>query len=266
MEFIKAENKLGKPITRKSLLYKSAVEYANYSLNHLEGCSHGCKYPCYAMMIKKRCGAIKSYSDWIKPKIVSNALELLDKELARFKHKIKQVFLCFATDPFMYGIKEVENLTLLILERLNQEKIKSVVISKGLYPKILTDISRFNSQNEYGITVVSLSKDFRKHFEPYSAPVDLRVRALKRLHEAGLKTWVNLEPYPTPNIIKQDIREILNQVSFVDKIAFGKWNYSRNISSFKHYREFYNSMAYEVVKFGLTKSIDVYVKKGTNSS
>jgi len=43
-------------IKRKSLLYKSQVEYADYSLNHVLGCSHGCKYPCYAFMLKKRAG------------------------------------------------------------------------------------------------------------------------------------------------------------------------------------------------------------------
>jgi len=57
-------------IIRKTLLYKSGVEYADYCINHVEGCSHGCKYPCYAMMMKKRCGIIKNYNDWIKPKIV----------------------------------------------------------------------------------------------------------------------------------------------------------------------------------------------------
>jgi len=61
-------------IKRKSLLYKSGVEYADYCINHVEGCSHGCKFPCYAMNMKKRCGVIKDYKDWIKPKIVENAL------------------------------------------------------------------------------------------------------------------------------------------------------------------------------------------------
>ncbi len=61
-------------IERKSLLYKSKVEYADFCLNHVEGCSHGCKYPCYAYMMKKRCGIIKTYEDWCRPKIVSNAL------------------------------------------------------------------------------------------------------------------------------------------------------------------------------------------------
>ena len=74
-----------KKIIRKTLLYKSGVEYADYAINHAEGCSHGCTYPCYAMMMKKRCGVIKTYKDWLTPKIVGNALELLDKEIPKYK-------------------------------------------------------------------------------------------------------------------------------------------------------------------------------------
>jgi len=102
-------------IQRKSLLYQSGVEYADFCINHVEGCSHGCKYPCYAYMMKKRCGVVKTYEDWCQPKIVSNALELLDKEIPKYKYKIKYVHLCFSTDPFMYNQPEVAELSLKII-------------------------------------------------------------------------------------------------------------------------------------------------------
>ena len=97
-------------ITRKTMLYKTGVEYGDYTMNHVLGCTHGCKYPCYAFMLKKRFGQIESYDEWIKPKIVSNTLELLDKEIPRLKNKIQSVQLCFATDPFMYGVEEIISL------------------------------------------------------------------------------------------------------------------------------------------------------------
>ncbi len=131
-----------KTITRKSLLYKSGVEYADYCINHVEGCSHGCTFPCYAMMMKKRCGAIKDYKDWIKPKIVKNSLELLNKEIPKLKDKIKVVHLCFTTDPFMYKYKEVSDLTLKIIERLNKDNIRCMVLTKGIYPKTLKNIKK----------------------------------------------------------------------------------------------------------------------------
>ena len=45
---------MNKSIKRKTLLYKTGVEYGDYTINHIQGCSHGCKYPCYAMMMAKR--------------------------------------------------------------------------------------------------------------------------------------------------------------------------------------------------------------------
>ena len=40
-------------IERKTMLYKTGVEYGDYTMNHIQGCAHGCKYPCYAFMMKK---------------------------------------------------------------------------------------------------------------------------------------------------------------------------------------------------------------------
>ena len=252
-------------IKRKSLLYKSGVEYADYGLNHVEGCSHGCNFPCYAFMIKKRCGVVKTYQEWIQPKIVENALELLDTELPKLKDKIKCVFLCFMTDPFMYKQQEITDLTLKILARLKQDDVKSTVISKGIYPKELLDKSIYGENNDYGSTIVSLSEDYRKRFEPGSAPIKERIKALKRLHNAGLKTWVSMEPYPTPNIVKQDIREILRAISFVDKIVFGKWNYNKMISEQPSSKNFYNSMAGYVIDFCNNHGIEYHIKDGTIS-
>lgn len=120
-------------IQRKSLLYKSEVEYADYCINHVEGCSHGCKYPCYAYLMKKRCGVIKTYADWCQPKLVSNALELLDKEIPKYQSKIQSVHLCFSTDPFMYEQEQVSELSLQIIDRLNNNDIKCTVLTKGIY-------------------------------------------------------------------------------------------------------------------------------------
>jgi len=45
--------------------------------------------PCYAFMIKKRFGQIKSHDEWLEPYLVSNTLALLDKEIPRLKNKVK---------------------------------------------------------------------------------------------------------------------------------------------------------------------------------
>lgn len=250
-------------IKRKTLLYKSGVEYADFGLNHVEGCAHGCKYPCYAMMMKKRCGIIKDYKEWITPKIVSNALELLNEEIPRYKKDIKYVYLCFSTDPFMYKYKKVLDLSLKIIKRLNQDNISVVTISKGIYPKELVKKDTYGENNEYGSTIVSLSENFQKKVEPFAASVEKRIKSLRFLHDKGLKTWVSMEPYPTPNIIKQDLTEILKRVSFVDKIVFGRWNYNALTSYLRDYKSFYNDCAYGVIRFCEKRGIEYHIKGGT---
>lgn len=253
-----------KKIYRKTLLYKSGVEYADFSLNHVEGCSHGCTFPCYAMMMKKRCGVIKDYQDWIKPKIVANALELLDKEIPRYKNRIKFVHMCFSTDPFMYEQPEVSDLSLKIIERLNKDNIRCVVLTKGIYPKALSDVKKYGNRNDYGITLVSLNEGFKKKFEPYSAPYKERIKSLKYLHDKGLKTWVSMEPYPTLNLANQDLSEILSKISFVDKIIFGKLNYNVKSTQFgDNNKEFYQECASTVINFCENNSIEYHVKFGT---
>ena len=262
--FIKRSKKLPW-IMRKSLLYRSNVEYGDFCINHVEGCSNGCRYPCYAMIMKIRCGAIKSYEDWVKPKIVRNALELLEKEIPRYKDKINFVHLCFTTDPFMYRQKEVAGLTLKIIKRLNRDNIRCTVLTKGIYPKELGNTKKYSKENIYGITLVSLDENFKKRLEPFSAPFEKRIKGLRCLHNRGLKTWVSMEPYPTPNIVQQDLSKILKKISFVDKIIFGKLNYNvkSSKSSYNNTREFYEQCANEVISFCEEKGIEHHIKDGT---
>lgn len=250
-------------ISRKTLLYKSNVEYADYCVNHIEGCSHGCRFPCYAMMMKKRCGVIKDYNDWVKPKIVSNALELLDKEIPKLKGRIKSVHLCFTSDPFMYKYPEVSILSLEIIKKLNENGIKCTVLTKGVYPQNLINKKIYSSDNEYAITLVSLNKKFKEQFEPGAASYDLRIKNLKYLHDNGLKTWISMEPYPTPNLVKQDLLEILEQVKFVDKIVFGKLNYNVKVIEFEDNKDFYNNCAETVIYFCNKNKIKYHIKYGT---
>lgn len=249
-----------KTITRKTLLYKTGVEYGDYTLNHVLGCSHGCKYPCYAFLMKKRFGQVKTYDEWCEPKIVGNALELLDKEIPRFKDKIKSVHLCFSTDPFMYGVPKIGEMSVAAIRKLNDAGIKCTVLTKGLLPLELAELSK---ANEYGITLVSLDEDYRKRMEPGAAPCNKRLAALKALHEAGSKTWISMEPYPTPNLLEQDLTALLAAVSFADKIIFGRTNYSKEVSSYSKHKAFYNECAATVVAFCEAHGIDWHIKKGT---
>jgi DNA repair photolyase len=67
------------PFERKSLLYKSGLGF--HCINHVLGGSHGCRYPCYAFLMARHHGRVRDYAEWCRPRIVGNALVLLDREL-----------------------------------------------------------------------------------------------------------------------------------------------------------------------------------------
>ena len=245
---------------RKSLIYKTRVEYGDYTLNHIQGCSHGCKYPCYAYMMAKRFGNVKSYEEWIHPQIVENTMQLLAKELPRFKDKINLLHLCFTTDPFMYGHEGICQLSMQVLQRANAHSVRCSVLTKGILP---IELAELPLQNEYGITVVSLDDDFVRRYEPGAAPIHDRIDALKALSKKGCKTWVSVEPYPTPNIINQSLTDILDAVSFTDRIIFGRLHYNKVVSEYKQHKEFYNQCAEQVIQFCKDHQIDYHIKTGT---
>ncbi|MBI5213978.1 MAG: radical SAM protein, partial [Nitrospirae bacterium] len=247
-------------IKRKSLLYKTGVEYGDYTINHVEGCSHGCMYPCYAMLMARRFGKVKSYEEWIQPKIVSNAAELLQKEILKHKDKIKFVHLCFSTDPFMYGYPEISELTSKLIRQLNEAGIRCTALTKGVLP---VELAKLSKSNEFGITLISLSEDFRKEYEPFSASYKERIKSLYSLHKKGVKTWVSIEPYPTPNIIEQNFKKILESVAFVDKIIFGRLNYNAIVSQYRDQKGFYNYLSRQVIEFCEAKNKDYHIKDGT---
>ena len=242
------------------MLYKTGVEYGDYTINHVQGCAHGCKFPCYAMMMAKRFGKAKTYEEWCTPKLAENALEILDKEIPKLKDKIKSVQLCFSTDPFMYEYDEIAQMCIAAIRKLNAAGIKCTVLTKGILPEKLSTLS---ANNEYGITVVSLDEGFVKQFEPGAAPIAERIAALRALSEKCCKTWVSIEPYPTPNIIKQDLHALLEKLSFVDKIIFGQLHYSKSVSAYSDHVAFYNECANTVIDFCCTHNIDYHIKKGT---
>lgn len=240
-------------IERKSMLYKTGVEYGDYTMNHVQGCSHGCKYPCYAFLMAKRFGRVHTYEDWCSPVLVSNTLELLDKEIPRLKSKIQSVQLCFTTDPFMYGYPEIAEMSMAAIRKLNAAGIMCTALTKGLLPMELSEMSL---ENAYGITLVSLDEEYRQRMEPGAAPYKERLAALKVLHDAGCKTWVSIEPYPTPNLIEQSLQELLSAVSFVDRIILGGQTTTRKCPPTEAIEGFITSVRMKL--FGFVKNIKLH--------
>ena len=71
-----------------------------------------------------------------------------------------------------------------------------------------------------------------------------------------------MEPYPTPNLIDQDINELLEAVSFTDKIIFGRTNYCKEVSQgYPQHKHFYNEKAKQVIEFCEKIKLIIILKK-----
>jgi DNA repair photolyase len=225
-------------VVRKSLLYRSGLGF--WCVNHVQGCAHGCTYPCYAYLMARHYGRAKDDGDWRHPRLVENAVELLERQLARKRERIEEVHLCLTTDPFMVGYPEVASRSLALIERLNTHGVRASVLTKGILPANLAEL-RFDRGNTLGISLVSLDERFRRRFEPGAAPYRERIAALEYLHAAGCRTLVHIEPYPTPNIVRQEVGPLLEAVAFVDELYFGRWHYSSLPGSSAECEDFYRS-------------------------
>ena len=125
---------------------------------------------------------------------------------------------------------------------------------------------KLSKKNEYGITLVSLDEDFREKFEPNTTHFAERIAALRNLHDAGCYTWVSIEPYPTPNIIEQNLNDVLETIGFVDKIIFGRMHYNKLVTEYTKHKEFFNKRADDVIEFCNNNNISCHIKKGTIST
>jgi DNA repair photolyase len=158
------------------------------------------------------------------------------------------VHLCLTTDPFMVGYPELGVASLALIECLNRHGVRASVLTKGVLPAELAD-ARFDRRNTLGISLVSLDEGFRRRFEPGAAPYSERIAGLARLHAAGCRTLVHIEPYPTPSIVRQDVGPLLEAVAFVDELYFGGWNYSSLPGEIAGRERFYGEQARIVSAF-----------------
>jgi DNA repair photolyase len=203
---------------------------------------------------------------------VSNALELLDHELQSRADEIDSVHLCFTTDPFMYDcqqqqpLADIASLSMAIIRRLNASSIPVTTLTKGVYPEeLIASVARLHRDNQYGISLVSLSETYRQQWEPGAASAASRIDSLAQIAAQGARTWVSIEPYPTPNIdpTAPHVTTLLEKVSFADKIVFGRWNYNGLATAYDREHSFYAEVAPRVVDWCARHDTGLHIKRGT---
>lgn len=210
---------MGVRVIRKSVrraLSKSNLPGVDFTINPYTGCTHGCIY-CYARSYcQKEVG--ENWGDIVIVK--ENIPKVLGKELRR--RPSGRVVLSTMTDPYQPLEKE-EELTRRILEILLINGCKVGIQTKS--DLVLRDLDLL-VQNldlvDVGFTITTLDEDLARKIEPHAPSPQKRVRAIEKLSEEGVRTWIFIGPV-IPSVDEREIEEIIeiacktNSILYYDK-------------------------------------------------
>jgi DNA repair photolyase len=177
---------------------------------------HGCVY-CYARFMKAYTGHKEPWGHFIDIKI--NAPKLIPKSIGKYKDK--SILMSSVTDP--YHPAEIKyKLTRKILEKLICLQPNLNILTKsGL---VLRDIDLLKQFKKCLVTISLsiLDEKIRRQLEPLAASAEKRIKALRQLHRAGLKTAIFISPI-LPRLTNW--QAIINKTKlFIDEYWFENLN------------------------------------------
>jgi len=166
-----------------------------WSLNPYMGCAHRCTF-CYVRAFERRADRPSDdrYGRSIRVKV--NVVEVLRRELARKRWAREGVVIGAATDPYQPAEGRYR-LTRGSIEALAEVRNPLSIITRG--PLIVRDIdvlSEAARRADVAVTfsVPTLDPEIWRRTEPGTAPPLQRLRALRRLVDAGISAGVGMAP------------------------------------------------------------------------
>lgn len=212
-------------------------EMRGYAINPFIGCGYGCyKGHCWSYLQARRSGRVASWEEWQRPRLNSKFQGVsLRVAVAREAGKLPKgaVILLSATcDPFQHDFFGYHSIVENILHGLSwiHDGPQVWVLTKSASGLIRFQDYLVNCKAKVGVTITSLEQS---EWEPFAEAPSLRMLALRRIKEAGLETYVSIEPW-IPEVT--DPRAIIERTRrFVDFYILGSFNYAGVEGSY--YRE-----------------------------
>ncbi|MBA3639895.1 MAG: radical SAM protein [Acidobacteriota bacterium] len=166
-----------------------------WTLNPYRGCTHACHY-CFARRYQTQfeLGPDDHFSSFIFVKV--NLVEVLKRELDKPSWQREQVAVGTATDPYqpIEGQYQLTRRSLLALAAVNNPV---ALVTKGPMvvrdADVLADIGRTAGCTVY-VSVPTVDEDAWRALEPGTAHPLQRLRAVRRLRDAGVNVGVLMAP------------------------------------------------------------------------
>ena len=166
-----------------------------WSLNPYMGCAHRCTF-CYVRAFERRADrpAGEGYGRTIRVKV--NVAEVLRAELARASWNRELVAVGAATDPYQPAEGRYR-LTRACLQELAAARTPFALVTRS--PMVVRDLDLLAEGSESArvsvtLSVPTLDEEIWRKTEPGTPPPLQRLRAVRRLVEAGIDAGVSLAP------------------------------------------------------------------------
>jgi DNA repair photolyase len=166
-----------------------------WSLNPYMGCAHQCTF-CYVRAFEQRAQRPSDDRYGSSIRVKTNVVDQLRRELGRKTWKLDVIAVGAATDPYQPAEGRYR-LTRGCLEAMAEVANPFSLITRG--PMIVRDVdvlAAAASKAEVSVTfsVPTIDQQIWRTTEPNTAPPMQRLRAMRRLVDAGVKAGIGMAP------------------------------------------------------------------------
>lgn len=171
-------------IETRSVLTKSNLPVADYSVNPYVGCAHGCRY-CYASFMKRFTNHPEPWGSFVD---VKHWPAIRHPE----RYRDKELFIGSVTDPYQ-PCEEMYRRTRALLEEMQGSGCRISIATKSDLVLRDLDLLRTFPGARVSFSINTLSESFRKEMDD-AVSIKRRLEAMRILHSEGIRTTCFISP------------------------------------------------------------------------
>ncbi len=196
----------------RSILVPCELKNFEYQIEPYIGCEHNCHY-CYVLNLAE--------TDWTKEILIHKDItSQLDEELEGIAPQT--VYMGYFTDPYQPTEANLKQ-TRKVLELLLEKGFSASILTKSNLVERDIDLLQQMENASVSVSVAFNDNCFRQKFEGNTIDTELRVQALEKLKNAGVKTSALICP------VIPFITDVISLIDMLQLFANTIWIYGLSI-------------------------------------